>query len=103
RAHEVRHLEGDREGGHGARDAEVLRGHHLANEPEDARQTGREAEEGGVARQAARVSPPIGSVGCHRLAPATLASVLWPTSPHKKSGFIGRSASASRTGAALPR
>ena len=55
RAHEVRHLEGDRERRHRGRDAEVVRRDDLADQPEQARQAGREDEEGGVAREAARV------------------------------------------------
>ena len=59
RAHEVRHLEGDRERRHRAGDAEVAGRDDLAGQPEQARQAGREREERGVARQAPCVSGPV--------------------------------------------
>ena len=76
RAHEVRHLEGDRERGHRAGDAEVAGRDDLARQPEHAGEPGGEGEERGVPRETPRVAGPPGCVGRHWAPPATLASAL---------------------------
>jgi hypothetical protein len=53
RAHEVRDLDGDGEGVDPAGDAEEVGAHHLPDEPERARDGGRERERGGRAREPA--------------------------------------------------
>ena len=59
-ADEVRHLEGDREGVDRPLDAEVAADDDLAEEPEDAREAGREREE---RRRPGQAAPPPGRFG----------------------------------------
>ena len=63
RPHEVRHLEGDREGVDLALDAEVAARDDLADEAEDARQPGRDAEDRRRGREVA--APHDGIGGAH--------------------------------------
>jgi len=53
RAHDVRNLEGDREGAEGAGRREVAGGHDLADQASDPRETGQDREDRGVARRGA--------------------------------------------------
>ena len=98
------HLERDRERRHRAADAEVARRHDLAHQRR-ARATGRSrTRRRRCCARAASVPARRASVATARCAARSSAgSVQWPTSPHKKSGFTGRSASGSRTAATRPR